>query len=1092
MKEILRIFANNQFEDIDLTGVSSLTIGNYEKCDVGISIMSRQGKLADFNRAKNGVTLRFPSAVTYRGTQITTVNPENGDTFIFDKRTSEFMKYMLIGDQYTQAISLENCSEISIGREVGSGITLADNNVSRHHATLLKIGEAWTLRDENSTNGTYLNRKKINSSPLWDGAVITISVYTLVFKNNQIYISGDKDISINIRRIKQKKSWEYPVFHCSPRIKDAKKSENLEIQPPPQIGSKPTISWLSVLLPPIVMTIATVLMSVVMNSKTMFFMLPMTLISVVVSIINYRGQVKHFESEELLRFSRYDEHINDIEKAAQRNISGYHDIANNAFPSASETIDFARTQNRRLWERQTADEDFMKIRVGSGVLPADFTISIPSERIELYDDVLKKRPKEIAEKYKMVSDMPITVDLFHRPICGIVGNRKDELQLVKNMIVSITSAHPYTDVKLAIIFDKNEKKDWMWTRWLPHVFDNERSERYMACTRQEAEDLMKSMSEILGSRTQKHNDNLFGQSGREFPFYLFVIADCDIANGVQGMKYLLSADSSSNTAVIFMGDHIERLPAQCMDIIDVNNGNGVIYNRENSSERSMFNIEHISDDNFNKFARYIAPIRLNIASEEIQLPGVVTFFEGYGLNTVNDIDISANWSRNPQRDNMGVPIGICSNGDRFFFNIRTQGPHGLVAGMTGSGKSEMVQSWILSMALAFSPDDVSFVLIDFKGSGLLLPFEKLPHLAGKISDMDKTVSRNMIALDSEIQRRKMLFDKAKVQNIGEYISKSQTDDNIEKLSYLFVIIDEFAELKVKFPEFMELINSMFGIGRTLGISIILMSQKPTGVISDKMRANANFSWCLKVKEAADSKEMLQRSDAVKIVNPGRAYVKVGEFEVYEQIQSFWSGAPYIPNRSDDLKVVPQISTLNLRGERTSYEIKTFDDKKISGRKEIQVLVDYIADTAEKNHFKSARKIWVDKLENIIYLEDIIGSEPYNGITAVVGMVDAPELQTQYPLKLNMDEAGHVALYGAPGTGKTTFLKSYIMSLILQYEASYVNIYIMDFGGMQMGIFKDYPHIGGIANSDDFEKVEKLTGLIMKELKQSRSRKFGGV
>ena len=188
MREMLRIFANNQFEDIDLDGVNSLAVGNDEKCNTGIKITSRQGKLVDFNRTKHGITLKFPFTVTYRGSQVSTVNPKNGDTFVIDKNTNEFIKYMLIGNQYTKTVSLDNCSEITVGRETGSGITLADNNVSRHHAVFFKIGDTWNIRDEGSTNGTYINRKKINSAQLWDGVVITISGYTITFNNNQLYI----------------------------------------------------------------------------------------------------------------------------------------------------------------------------------------------------------------------------------------------------------------------------------------------------------------------------------------------------------------------------------------------------------------------------------------------------------------------------------------------------------------------------------------------------------------------------------------------------------------------------------------------------------------------------------------------------------------------------------------------------------------------------------------------------------------------------------------------------------------------------------------------------------------------------------------
>ena len=234
------------------------------------------------------------------------------------------------------------------------------------------------------------------------------------------------------------------------------------------------------------------------------------------------------------------------------------------------------------------------------------------------------------------------------------------------------------------------------------------------------------------------------------------------------------------------------LPKECKEIIEVQSKKGVIYNTENSGDKTPFCIDKMNASEYDIFARLMAPIRVEEKIKSTKIPNCVTFLDGYDVKTPYSINIKENWENNKTFKSMSVPVGIRSNGEQFYFDIHEKhhGPHGLVAGMTGSGKSEMVQSWILSMALNFSPSDVSFVLIDFKGTGLILPFEKLPHLAGTISNIDKKIHRNLVALENELSRRQVLFDKYGVQNIIDYLKLYNKGQAEEPLSFLFIIIDE--------------------------------------------------------------------------------------------------------------------------------------------------------------------------------------------------------------------------------------------------------------------------------------------------------------
>ena len=281
-------------------------------------------------------------------------------------------------------------------------------------------------------------------------------------------------------------------------------------------------------------------------------------------------------------------------------------------------------------------------------------------------------------------------------------------------------------------------------------------------------------------------------------------------------------------------------------------------------------------------------MRVPDGAAALALPTNVSFMQGYGARSLSMLNVEKNWADPRPEESMAVAIGVAAGEETFTFDINEKGsgPHGIIAGMTGSGKSETVQTWILAMAVKFPPEAVSFVLIDFKGTGLLLPFKNLPHLAGAISDLDVSITANLVALQHELTRRKELLDKNGVTSISAYRRLLRAGKASEPMPYLFVVIDEFAEFKLRFPEFMPAVNSIFAIGRALGVQIILLTQKPGSVVDDKMQANIRFRWCLKVANSSDSRDMLGRPDAAKITNAGRVIVRVGEDEVYEEIQSF--------------------------------------------------------------------------------------------------------------------------------------------------------------------------------------------------------------
>lgn len=1105
MGYILRAFYDNQFKDLSLEGLNKLTIGSAHKstfCINDNSIGKKHVKL----KCKKGIwTLSSIGEVLYNGEIIKKIELADNQTFILSK--TEKIALSIIEDTglCRDKIALEAIDELTIGRDKKNNIVFSNKRVSNNHAKIYKIGNEYHVSDIGSTNGTYVNNKLIRDIILKENDEIVIGRYTLIFTGKDILFKN-VGVELLIHNIKKKERnlKEIPIFKRSPRLKLDVPSGDIEIQAAPSIGDKPEINWLTVLLPGLGMVGIMGVMMALMGGSMMSIAMtgPMALIGIVVSITNYKSQMKKYKAQNILRIDKYTEYTNNVIEDIKSNISEQLKALTLADPSTSVCFNIARDIERRLWERKPHDSDFGSFRLGSGDTDFCMNIKIPNSGFALETDQFTDLPRQIKDKYSRIHGIPVNYESMNKPTLGIIGEKGTRNTLIKNIIAQAATHHCYDELKIVTIYNQEDESVFDWVRWLPHSFDNDKEIRYMANTTQTAKELFKHFNDIFKQRESELKENdAYRIKSCKLPFYLFVIASPSLVDGHPIMKYLTMNNSSMGIATIFDFGEMNFLPDQCSSIAEVKGGKGCLYDKNNIAVKTDFVVDDTGGMDFEQFSRDLAPVKVPIKDVGATLPSCITFLEGYGVKNPNQIPIVEKWEKSLTYKSLAVPIGMKTNGETFFFDIheKMHGPHGLVAGTTGSGKSEMVQSWILSMALHFSPNDVAFVLIDFKGTGLILPFMNLPHLAGTISDLDKNIKRNLIALENELSRRKELLDSAGVNNINAYVKLYKDGKVSEPMPYLFIVIDEFAEFKSQFPDFGATIDSILRTGRTLGVFSVLLMQKPAGVVSDQSESNVKFRWCLKVASPSDSREMIGTADAAQIANPGRAYVKVSnegaQDYVYELVQSYWSGAPYNPNRKEKATVKPRISVVDISGKRIAYDVEEKTTGFKSDVNEIDEIVKHLQNVAEEQNVK-AKAIWDKKMPSRIILDDINetifdGSEwkeSKNILAPVIGLVDDPKNQKQYPLTINFSDDGHAVLYGAPGTGKTTFMQTVVMSLCTSYKPDEVSIYIMDFGGWNMGLFRDFPHVGGIANDNESEKIEKLVRLISKEL-DLRKHKF---
>ena len=1059
MINIFRIYDDQRITDVNTAGLRSYTIGFAENNDYRWDNPSREsGSISFF--LENGEWMAFKS---YRDAK-ETFYVNSDDLLIPGDNVKQSVRFLSIDPILNIKASFAD-GVIYIGRDNRNTISISGSRVSRHHARIELDGETCVLTDT-SSNGTYVNGKKIQGCIINPGDIISIDSYYFTFDGHRIVSCIPEFLTNDLKHVATSTR---PTYKRSPRLYPATGDEAFKIQPPPGIGSNPEFYW------------------------------SLSPIGMAASGIRFVSRKIKYNKTHKLLLAKYNEYLDEMIRDMNDYINKKRDALETIYPETQKCIEIAMQRSIRLWERSPIDADFMSLRVGIGQVPSNIKIEAPGGQLSLKEDPLVEAAKQLAEERKYIDNTPVFCDVAHGNTVGVHGNHDQVRALIKNMIVQAAVLHSYDELKICIFYSEREANEWAWCRWLPHVLDSEFNHRFMSSTQSETKKLANHLNELLDQRKQQLSDN--SQSTVLYsPFYLFIVTDPTLLSQTPLLKHLYENGEQMQIGVIFLSRDIRQLPMECRTIIEVSQTGAEIFDRRDSLNRQPFTMDALDRASYERFSRNLAPLRLDSSLvAENRLPTAVTFLEGYGVKRAMQLNVAENWSRHDAHHSMAVPVGIQENGDPFFFDILSghHGPHGLIVGTTGSGKTEVIQSWILSMAVRFSPQDVSFVLVDFKGTAFLDPFldkdngAKLPHIAGTISNLDSGIERNLAAMESELRRREELFSQYGVKKIAEYNQIAH-----EPLPFLFVIFDEFLDFKNTYSEYMPTIAKFFAQGRSLGMSFILMSQTPDPLSA--FMANSEFKWCLRVKQPEDSRTMLNTSDAFAALPPGRFFITAQNGEVYQQVQSFFAGAPYRPYAKNPYMRVAPISVVNIAGRRLQYEDNATTGFKAT-KNEIDAVVEYLDKFARDNGIPRAAQIWTKELPDRLSLDTLIscsfegGKWPKknDGLMPAIGLIDDPQKQSQYPLLLDLGETGHAAVFGAPGSGKTTLLQTLVMSLALSYSPEDVHIYIMDFGGWSMNVFASLPHIGGIALSDDAEKINKLAETLADEIAK-RKKKFASI
>lgn len=809
-------------------------------------------------------------------------------------------------------------SLVTIGLDPKNDICYAIQNIISHdHAEIRYERERAYIKDK-SRNGTYLNNQKIREeTELHFGDLINLYGLSILYLKNILAISwlGD-EVAVNSDHLEElsiilpdelSNGTEVPwtrdtMVHISPRNipKLHREPETIENAPSKREEDRKP-AWMSI-LPPLTMTLPMLVGFSLMNSGSMSYGIVISagsaLIGVVWAIINYRFALKERRCQEKRRLERYERYLVQCTDRIREKFEYNRGALLSMYPDA-ETCSGYTADCAEIWARKQRHSDFLFARLGLGEMPFQVKINAPVRGFTMLDDELTERPGKIAQSYSVMQDVPLGVDLRKYNVYGILtgDDRRRGAELARVMIAQLVANCCYTDLKLAVLYrgDQDTAPLWDYARWLPHVWNEDHSLRYVANNEAGINDVLYALTQILRNRTEQSGDNSH-RNVAFLPHYLLFVEDPAMLEYQVISKYLYECGAQLGVTTIILADTYEGLPSACDFIIEATSDfTGTYGVRSEDEERRTICFDQLSLEKADGMARRMSSMRVNQLESGSNIPNSLTFFEMMGIHTLEELDVLNRWRKSRTYETMRALIGQKMGGQPCLLDINEKyhGPHGLVAGTTGSGKSETLQTYILSLAVNYSPLDVGFFIIDFKGGGMANLFSNLPHVVGQISNLSGNQARRaMVSIKSENLRRQRVFGDYGVNHIDAYTKLVKAKEAPQPIPHLLIIIDEFAELRKEKPEFMRELISVAQVGRSLGVHLILATQRPNGVVDENIWSNTKFRLCLRVADKQDSNDMLHKPDAAFLTQVGRGYLQVGNDELYELFQSGWSGAVY--------------------------------------------------------------------------------------------------------------------------------------------------------------------------------------------------------
>ncbi len=804
---------------------------------------------------------------------------------------------------------------------------------------------------------------------------------------------------------------------------------------------------------------------------------------------------------------RYLDYIEQLRHSLRSSIALQRSGQGWRHPEPAQLVDVARDVTRR-WERRVYDDDFLVVRLGTGDEPlwSRPDLNADTGPLNQFDPVCLEAAHELKARYSVLHDQPITVDLRTIGTLSVVGPAVLRRDVAQAMAMELVALHAPHEVQVALVRSEHIALQWDWLKWLPHVQDPDLGDGGLDARLVTTS--VPALLDLLGPDLEERLDRSQRSRGSEHPIprHLVVFIDGD---GLTSQPFV-SPDRAVTLQdlgihVVTLLDERRQEPELIDDRLDVQDAHTAVL----VSRPGAFRPARPQAGLGAVIARQLAPLRLEPESEGADEAMAVTvgLTDILGVEDVTTIDPWETWRPGQLRDLLKVPIGMGSRGGVVLLDLKESahggmGPHGLVVGATGSGKSEMLRTLVASLVVSHGPDRLALMLVDFKGGATFAAMERIPHIAGAITNLqdDLTlVDRMHDALFGEMQRRQEVLKAAgNLPNVTAYQERIDSGDDLEPLPHLLVIVDEFSELLTAKPDFAELFVAIGRIGRSIGVHLLLATQKLEAGKIRGLESHLSYRISLRTFSESESRDAIGVPDAYHLPpEPGAGYLKV-DTTVFERFKAALVSSQYRPPSQASGTVLPVIPYLCVNGlgqwiwEQQARESAPDGSEASAGGQRPRSTLDVLCERLVASGAPRVRPVWLEPLPAVLPLDAVMDAGAVGAagtVEATLGLVDDPAQQRQFPLTWDFTgAAGNLVMAGAPRTGKSTVVRTLIASLALRYAPGDVAFYCVDYGGGTLRALEDLPHVAAVATRVDPERISRTVSDVV-TLLESREEFF---
>ncbi|MEV5793609.1 FtsK/SpoIIIE domain-containing protein [Streptomyces sp. NPDC052192] len=903
-------------------------------------------------------------------------------------------------------------------------------------------------------------------------------------------------------------------YNRPPRLHPPERETKFRLPSPVRDYEARPLPWLMALTP----LVSAVVMVMVFGR---WYYMIMALLSPLIMLGNYFMDKKQGRKSHAKQVKEYKEHKERIENDAQEALVAERLDRRQAIPDPATVLSLGTGPRTRLWERRRTDADHLLLRVGTGQMPSEVVLDDP------------ERDEHKRQVTWTIEDAPVSLPLAERGVVGIAGPGDSAQALGRWAVAQAAVLHSPLDVQFYVLTENSGRDSWDWVRWLPHS---------RPAGAQDANVLIGTDAETVGARIGELTQLLDARqkaaraNGNKASF-----SDPDIVvvwdgsrrlRSMPGVVRLLREGPAMSMYALCLDAEERFLPGECQAIViaepkpeehasarqpartaptapaapggfpsfhawhaaepdDSAAGAGKpLELRLRVEQTGIARVKDVRPDFVSsawcgRLARALSPLRdISGETEDSALPGASRLLDVLQLEPPTSDAITARWRMGGQSTT--AVIGESYDGP-FGIDMRRDGPHGLIAGTTGSGKSELLQTIVASLAVANTPENMTFVLVDYKGGSAFKDCVKLPHTVGMVTDLDAhLVERALESLGAELKRREHILAAADAKDIEDYQDLVRRDPSHASVPRLLIVIDEFASMVRDLPDFVTGLVNIAQRGRSLGIHLLLATQRPSGVVSPEIRANTNLRIALRVTDGGESSDVIDSPEAGHISKstPGRAYVRLG----HASLVPFQSGrvGGRRPGAADPTALAPWAGPLDWadlgRAALVKPKAEQREEEEIT---DLKVLVDAVRDANRVLGIPQQHSPWLPALSETLLLDEVpvpaFAGGPGKLAPAAYGVEDLPADQARRPVVVDFASFGHLLIGGAPRSGRSQILRTIAGSLARTHSAADVHLYGIDCGNGALNALTRLPHCGAVVGRNQTERVVRLIARLKGEL-----------